>query len=651
MYNQRLKVFMVLTAVALAVLVARLGQLQLLRGREYRQQIERTLEDSEFLPASRGQILDRHDRILAMDEPCFDFCMDFGLLNADEKWTQRQRRAIQRRLAVEQDETLHLSDQELAQIASAELERRIQAAWALAAQQAAQQGADLDTTCARVRSRVMAIHERVGGPVREETWAHPIVTGLDDAAAVEAKSRLGQTIGVSVQPSRRRLYPYGDVACHIIGVTGPVAAEDVERLTAGAAYPDWGRLEDAWRADRVGKSGIEKLAEDRLRAAPGYRRTNTGNGQVLEAVEARDGQDVRLSLDVALQAEVMKLFPRGQTGCAVLLDVAANQVLAMVSLPTFDLNRYRRDFPILAHDEVYTPLRHRAVSQLYPPGSTAKVVAALGALTDGVAYPGTRYVCRGYLYNPDEFRCWVYKAGGAHGELDMVEAIAHSCNVYFYHLGEELGGQRMSQWLRRFGFVDLPGTGLPEERAGQVQTPSTAGAARMQAIGQGPVAVTALHVANAMAAIARDGAIRPATLLVDEAPAPGSRPGLGLSQEHLDLVRQGMHKVCNQPGATAYSRFHGPDIGPLDFDVCGKTGTAAVPPQRIDSDGDGALTEADQVVRQGDMAWFAGFAPYNQPQVAVAVVVEYVEEGGGAKDAAPIAREALRLCRQMGYIR
>jgi penicillin-binding protein 2 len=654
MYNQRAKVFMALAGLGLAVLAARLVQLQVFDSQASRERIERGLVGSSFLPASRGQILDRHDRILALDEPCFDLCMDFGLLNRDEAWAKRQRRAIRRQLA-QQHRDQDLTPEELDELADQELTSRTQAAWDLAGEVAVAQDQDLEAACARVRSQVLAIRAIVGQRVQEETWAHPVVTGLDDSAAVAAKSRLDQTVGLSVEPSRRRLYPYRDVACHIIGLTGPLTAEELAKVNAPPADADPDvQLRQRYRdVDRIGKSGVEKLAEDVLRARWGYRQFNIRSQEVTESVVPQDGGDVRLSIDIELQSQLMKLFPPGQTGCIVVLDVATNQVLAMVSLPSFDLNRFGRDYGLLVGDRVYTPLRHRAVSALYPPGSTAKVIAALGALTEGAVYPGTRFTCNGYLIpgDPAQFRCWIFgEAGVGHGELDLVAAIANSCNVYFYHVGEALGPRRVSDWLRRFGYADLPGTGLPEERSGKVQTPSGAeavGGSRLEAIGQGPVAVTPLHVANAMAAIAR-GELMPVNLLLDAPPRPGT--GLGVAAMHLDMVRQGMRNVCNQGGATAYKRFHGPGIEELGFEVAGKTGTAAVPPQRIDSDGDGRITDADQIVREGDMAWFAGFAPCGNPQVAVAVVMDYVQGGGGAKDAAPIARETLRLCRQMGYI-
>ena len=666
MYNQRLKVFLVLSVLAIGGVAARLCQLQVGRAEGYRRDIEQALQVSELLPGSRGQILDRHDRILALDEPCFDLCMDFGMMSADDTWTRQQRRAIRRRLAVEQ-ESLNLTEAELTELASNELERRIQAARALADEVAKLDGSDLDSTTKRICARVMRVHESVGGPIREEKLAHPVVAGLDDTAAVAIKSRLDETIGLSVRPSRRRLYPYKDIGCHIVGITGPVTADDLDLPGDTAELADWQRrlLEGAWRSDRVGRSGTERLAEDRLRPVMGYRRVNSRTGAVLDETPATDGQDVRLSLDVALQAEVMKLFEPGQTGSAVVLDVRTGQVLAMVSLPTYDLNRFRQDYAKFEPGKPYhqgdpgppplwlfTPQLHRAVAGLYPPGSTAKVVAALGALTDGVVYPGTRFNCRGYLHNPDEFKCWILKSGGAHNDLDLVDAIAHSCNVYFYHVGEAMGAARVSGWLRRFGMSAPPGTGLSEEVGGMVRTPEGPAECRLEAIGQGPVAVSPLHVANVMACIARGGELLPATLMLD---GPGYAKweggSLGIAPMHLDMVRQGMYRVCNQPGATAYTRFHSPDIEPLDFEIAGKTGTADPgKPLRMDSDGDGELTEAD-FTRRGDMVWFAGFAPYDNPQVAVAVVVEYVEDGGGAKDAAPIARETLRLCRKMGYIR
>ena len=300
--------------------------------------------------------------------------------------------------------------------------------------------------------------------------------------------------------------------------------------------------------------------------------------------------------------------------------------------------------------------------QCYQPGSTVKPIAALAALTDGKIGLNTTIDCRGYLYNPDSFRCWIWKRSHVgHGPLTVEEGLQHSCNVFFYELGNRLGAPRLCEWFGLFGLADKPGMGLPSERAGTVPTEAwlqkhhkrtfQPGDARFMAVGQGLLTVTPVHMANAIATIARDGVFLTPTIALEGSPRQVRRD-LPLAAAHLKAVREGMHRVVNDRQGTAYKYFHGPDVKPLEgIEICGKTGTATTAPQRIDSNEDGKIDLEDEIVREGDTAWFVGFAPFHHPQIAVAVTVEYVGAGGGGGNAGPIAREIVRACQELGYVR
>jgi len=330
-------------------------------------------------------------------------------------------------------------------------------------------------------------------------------------------------------------------------------------------------------------------------------------------------------------------------------------------VPTYDLNDYARNYPSLVKDEVRLPLMHRAIVQRYQPGSTVKPLAAIAALTEGVITTATTIDCRGYMYNPDSFRCWFFKKYGLmHGPLNVTEGLQHSCNIFFYTVGQRLGTRRLCEWFCLFGLAEPPGTGLPGERAGTVPTEQwlrarsnrgyQPGDARFMAVGQGLLTVTPLHMADAIATIARDGVFLSPTLALEAGPKQVRRD-LPVIPAHMKAVKEGMYRVVNDRQGTAWHVFHDPGVIPVEgVEICGKTGTATTAPQRIDSNNNGRIDEGDQIVRSGDTAWFVGFAPRDNPQIALAVTVEYVE-GGGGKNAGPIALEIVRLCKNMGYLR
>jgi penicillin-binding protein 2 len=648
LYNRRIKTFLALITLVFLGVAGRLWHLQIVRGQEYRLQIEQDLQKLDILPASRGQILDRQGAVLAIDEPCFEFCLDYRLLfswvNSDPnaafaaeagRWRERRKRElIKSGAAADRQQAQELYD------------RRVADTWRAARELVGGSGEELYRLAQRIVERVEAIRAAMpdqGKMAREQTWSHPVATGLDQPTAVDLKARLDQMIGASVRPSFKRRYPYGNFACHVIGVTGEVSAEEQERfnLPPERADPTTRQCGNYLGGDAIGKSGVERMCEPTLRGRRGCQRRHKASGEILEDTPAVQGRNVPLTLDIGLQEELTRLFPAGASGCIVVLSVPRGEVLAMVSMPTFDLNRYRSDFKALAADEVYFPLRHRAVSQLYPPGSTVKPLVALAALGDGAVARDRTFECTGYLVesDPNRWRCWTVKHGmPGHGAMNVYDGLKNSCNVYFYHLGQELGAERLAHWLSFFGFTAASGTGLMEDRAGLIDAKASISEARLMAIGQGPLAATPLHVANAMAAVARGSFYSP-VLVLEGGPQQVRKPLL-LRQADLEAVREGMRRVVNEPGGTAYRVFHGEGVERLGTEVCGKTGTATVASQKVEGGED----------RTGDMAWFAGYAPFDGPQIALAVVVEYVE-GGAAANAGPVAREAVRVCIKRGYIR
>lgn len=639
MYIKRLKILIVLFAAALLAMAARIGYLQIVEGDYYRQRAEALLLRVDLVPTARGTIYDRNGYVLAEDRGCFELCLDYRFMTSSPRWIRRMVAAIKRRQGVDADE------------ARAVFDRRVENAWRLVERVAGKGREEIkQTTIAYIIRRIEKVRRRVGMDIREQRQAHPIVRNLPE---VVSESELADTVGVSVRKGHMRVYPRGEAACHVIGVTGQVSKEEQERLNAPTDGE--GNWLDAVRSnyllgDSIGKSGVEKLCEAHLRGRRGYERWRSRAAEPMARGQFVPGKNTVLTIDITLQERVAALVTAtGRNGCAVLLSVPRCEVLSLVSVPTYDLNRYRADYNDLARDVVNLPLRHRAVGERYPPGSAMKPITAIAALTDGKISTATTHTCRGSLFsNPAlGFRCWIV-GRGSHGPLAVVDALMQSCNVFFYKVGEALGVSRLGYWARQFGYSQLPGTGLPEEVKGTVPQNGSPGEARMLAIGQSRIGVTPLHVANAMATIARNGEYLSPMLVLEGGPAQRRRTVPG-SAEAFAAVRRGMDKVANDPRSmTAYKYFHGPGVNELDFEMCGKTGTAETSPRLVDTDGDGR----PDVRLDGRMVWFVGFAPKHDPKVAFAIMLEYVlkDDGGGGKNCAPIAREVLRICREMGYL-
>ena len=671
MYKQRLKILLGLIVAAFLIMLGRLGQLQILEGDNYRRQAEQRLRSFTFPQGQRGRILDRKGVILAEDVACHDFSLDYRFLISDPRWIRRQIRAIAR------IENLDLDKKEEESKARRIYEQRAEYTRRLTQQLAGELDQDLQKNIDRIVRKIKRWRKAAGRDVKEQRMSHAVVTGLTEESVNSLRALMSRTVGASLVPGHYRRYPQGHIASHIIGVTGPVFRAEEERWNLLPDNTDWiTRMRHNYLpGDVIGKTGIEKMTERLLRPRLGIRRfKHPGEMDLKEA--AQDGRDIHLTIDIDLQRRLTELMRRsGQTGSIVVLDVPSGDVLAMVSYPTYDLNTYRKKYNDLAgisrdpnspgnlsaaalRNLINLPLMNRAVAGAYPPGSTVKPITALGGLGAGKITPNSTINCTGFyriINSQPRFRCWIYKRGkGTHPPLNLVGGLKNSCNIYFQEVGNRLGWRVLTDWLKLVGFGERSGTGLPEERPGVVASeeylrrrfdrgffPSDAW---LMAIGQGTFNATPLQVASAHATIARGGVFLSPRLVLEGAP-PQVRRNIPVSEGYVQKIREGMYAVVNKSGGTAFDHWR--NARPhLDVRVCGKTGTAETSPQRIDSDGDGKL---DQIVRKGDHAWFAGFAPYKNPQIAFAVIAEYA--GSGGKHAVPIAKDALRICRELGYLR
>ncbi len=460
--------------------------------------------------------------------------------------------------------------------------------------------------------------------------------------------------GISIELGLARRYPFGDRVSHVLGyVAPPSEAELQEDPDPLLELPDF----------RIGKEGIEKTADDTLRGSAGNAQIEVNAlGRVVREVNRDDGvpgEDVVVSLDMALQDFARRRIAGEESATCVVLDAVTGQVLVMASTPSYDPNAFTHGLPsTLWHELIadpHGPLTNKAVQGHYPPGSTFKPCVALAALHTGTITPDFRVTCTGETRLGDAvFHCW-WKAG--HGTLDLHGAIKNSCDMYFYELAHRLGVDRIADMAHRLGFGAPVGIDLPSENAGLIPTrawkrakygvPWQDGETYSIGIGQGYVAATPLQLATMVARLVTNREIIPQVIRDDgvvEASTPVEKDGgfdsLGLDPRHLAAVLSGMDAVTNELGGTAY----GARITDPGMEMGGKSGTSQVRHITM-AEREHGLRKPDQIPwKERDHALFIAFAPVSSPRYVCAVVVEHGI--GGSKYAAPIARDVLRECQR-----
>jgi penicillin-binding protein 2 len=487
----------------------------------------------------------------------------------------------------------------------------------------------------------------------------------DDEVATFANQR-PRFPGVDFQPRLLRHYPDGDLTAHAIGYVGALSTADLERLD-GAAYAG---------TAHTGKTAIEHFNEGILHGKVGFRQVVTNArgrqlptetpeiaGSLLESNSPTPGHNLYLSLDLDLQRVATEALA-GKRGAIVAIDPNNGEILALVSAPAFDPNAFATgmspsQFNKLQNDEG-RPLFNRAVRGSYPPGSTIKPMLALAALETGATNLTRRTVCIGHYSLPGSthrYRDW--KPEG-HGEVDLHDAISQSCDVYFYEISRDIGIDRMHYYLDQFGLgketgLDMVGEAdglVPSrawkrqafrERADQVWFP---GETVIASIGQGYMLVSPLQLANATAALALRGKrFKPHLVAAFEDPLSGERtliaperlPDARIENDFFwDSVLAGMHDVMQSETGTARAAGLG-----APYQMAGKSGTAQV----FSLSQDEEYEEEELAEHLRDHALFIAFAPFDEPRIAVAVIIE--NGSSGSRVAAPIARAMMD--KYLGY--
>ena len=481
----------------------------------------------------------------------------------------------------------------------------------------------IPSTAENDKKAVSALQEAIGGRriTYNRNWRSPRLKRDVDfrtVSIVEERLRADWPLGIEIEP--QRAYPYKTLAAHVLGYVGELHEKELKKYQEQAYVAN----------DFVGKTGVEKVFEETLHGQDGVRYIEVdARGRTRKEFPEREqpvqpGNDLRLTIDMEVQQAAERALPDSMAGSVVALDPQTGAVLALASKPAFDPNVFvsfqeQKKRRKLLQDE-NKPLLNRAISGTYPPGSTMKMLAAVAALEAGITDTlSTFEACAGSLAVGNVvFRC--FKRDG-HGELNLVQAIEASCNIYFQHLAQILTIETWRDYASRFGFghksrinldpVEETGL-LPSRRYYQEKEGWAQGHLMNLVIGQGAMLATPIQMARYVAALANGGYL--VTPYVSGKAHP-RQPIEGISPSTFEITKIAMLRVVYGQHGT------GPKVRLQGIQVAGKTGTAQVPN------------------RSNDDAWFVAFAPYEQPEIAVAVVVE--GGGGGGSVAGPIARQTM----------
>jgi len=691
MFERRLKIVLIVMFVAAFLLFARSMHLQVVQRGRWTKLAADAMVMPRLLETTRGKIVDRKNRTLAQDDGCIDACIDYRVLKQepDEEWLRKF--AIRRLQDREPDAYKAAKGADREAMRKKEIEvvkEQIKRMWGDLARTTGKSEDEINRIRGDIESRVtlrkrliwwrryakamnqfdakekppwykaFVLGENTSAPqidvfeqtIAEELSRHVVVRAIDPAAYNTLAKNLDRYPGMELRGSNHRIYPYGDVASHVIGNLGKVTREDLANAEDDVTIDEPDRREYQLN-DLIGRGGLEALLEPTLRGTRGKELYNPANDQVVKSWPTIPGQDVKCTIDIELQQSIQELFHHAQIpgpknadppvlvdmhGAAVVLDLASNEVLALVSNPTYDLNALDENYPKLIKDIFNAPLLQRATQAQLEPGSTVKPIVGLSAITagalglhEGIECTGSP-VLHGLRWNYN--RCWTVSKvplgdeaaihhripwesphrgqfGNPDGFLIFSDALCRSCNVFFVNCADRLGIDGLSEWMNRFGLGRPTGIGITESRG---RLPRDYDGPRKEmttwsaGIGQGYVSASPLQMANIAATIARGGVwMRPK--LVDDGvrvhpwkphnagPSWSNIPNRIDLQLNPDAVREaqhGMMMVTNDPAGTgrqlSREQVH-------NLFVAGKTGTAQAAPFRTPaSDAEGRpLKDAD----------------------------------------------------------
>lgn len=589
-FRRRATYSSIVLIVFFAILIARLWYLQIQQGDEYTRLAENNRVRYLEVAAPRGNILDRKGREIVTNRPSFNVV-----------WVREDNR---------------LDDELIKKMARV-----------------------LDVDVSELLARIRKMAGTPGHfPVR-------LAEDIDwDKVAYIENNRM-ELPGIKIEVVPLRVYHYGNVASHVIGYLGEINKKELSKAESGVYRG----------GDMIGKMGLERLREKDLRGEKGrlYMEVNALGFEQrnLKGMDPLPGNDLQLTLDVDMQraAEAIMMVEE-KSGAVVAIEVNSGRLLMLASSPVLELDKFiggisHKNWQEML-DNPHHPLLNKIVQGQYPPASTYKMVTAVAGLAEGVINPDTIIYCPGYYrFGNRTYRCWKHSG---HGAVNLKRALSESCDVYFYQVGQRLGVNRLAGYATRLGLGKKTGVEMEHEKAGLIPTaewkmkrygkPWQEGETLSVAIGQGFDLVTPLQMALVTATIANGGTLYKPSLIetvrdpdgrVIEQFKPTVLGRFSGQGRNLQLVRNGLIEAVNgRRGTGRRARFE-------NITVAGKTGTAQV----VRLAQYKHLKEEDIPYKYRDHAWFTCFAPAENPEIAVSVLVEHGLHGGSA--AAPIARAVL----------
>ncbi len=588
-FKERLRYLQVFVGGAFLLLFVYLWYLQVFRGTDFRQLSENNRIRIRQMVADRGMLLDRKGRILAHNRPSFDVF----LVPEDIRSNPETLKKI--------GEILDLSQEEIEEKMK-EMKRR-----------------------------------PAFRPVK-------LKSDIDWEKLAQLESNIMILPGVLVDVNPRRAYDYGTLASHLIGYIGEVDESELKQM----------KHQTYRMGAMIGKYGVEYGWEPYLKGVDGGRQIEVDAWgreiKPLQSVDPFPGHNVMLTIDLDLQSVAEEAY-QDKNGALIAMDPKTGRILAMVSKPSFDPSAFART---LTSDEwnalnthPFHPLQNKGIQGQYPPGSVFKIITAIAGLETGAITPQTQITCTGsFSYGNRDFRCWKEKG---HGTINLHRAIVESCDTYFYQVGLKVGVDAIAHYAQEFGLGRKTGIPLPHEKAGIVPTslwkkrrfgtPWYSGETLSLAVGQGYLNTTPIQLVMLISAIANGGRLyRPMVVerveniygekLKEYSPEEIGRADI--SEKTLRFIQEALLGAVNEPGCTG-----GASASKL-VKVAGKTGTAQV----IRMAANFKKGDMDRMpLKFRDHAWFAAYAPFEEPQIAVAVLVEHGGYGGAA--AAPIAKKVI----------